>query len=69
MPLVVLCGLPASGKTTRANELKEYFENHRNIRTRVVSDHGQGSHRNDTYHGEFSMCTFFNENRWKLFGI
>lgn len=26
MPLIVLTGVPCSGKTTRANELKKYFE-------------------------------------------
>lgn len=27
MPLLLICGPPASGKTTRANKLKEYFQN------------------------------------------
>lgn len=26
MPLIILCGLPSSGKSTRSKELKEYFE-------------------------------------------
>jgi len=27
MPLIVITGVPCSGKTTRSFELKEYFEN------------------------------------------
>lgn len=26
MPLIIICGLPSSGKSTRSKELKEYFE-------------------------------------------
>lgn len=27
MPLVIITGIPCSGKTTRTTEVKEYFEN------------------------------------------
>jgi protein KTI12 len=52
MPLVVLCGLPCSGKTTRAKQLKQYFENERKIRATIVGDHEKGLLRNEMYSGQ-----------------
>lgn len=38
MPLIVLVGCPASGKSTRAAELKEYFETQREKIVHIVSE-------------------------------
>ena len=40
MPLVVITGVPSSGKTTRANELKEFFEKNKK-QVFVVSENEQ----------------------------
>ncbi|XP_045508161.1 protein KTI12 homolog [Colias croceus] len=38
MPLIILCGTPVSGKTTRARELKEYFEKTHNKQVELISE-------------------------------
>ncbi|VVC89682.1 protein KTI12 homolog [Leptidea sinapis] len=38
MPLIIICGTPVSGKTTRANELKEFFEKTHNKQVNIVSE-------------------------------
>jgi protein KTI12 len=40
MPLVVITGIPSSGKTTRAKELKQFFEDRRK-EVHVVSENEQ----------------------------
>ena len=37
MPLLVITGIPCSGKTTRTSELKEYFEK-RHKKVEVISE-------------------------------
>lgn len=37
MPLIVITGIPCSGKTTRTSELKQYFEN-RQKKVEVISE-------------------------------
>lgn len=50
MPLVILCGFPVSGKTTRANELCKYMSNHHAERKiHFISDHSLGVARNEVY--------------------
>ena len=38
MPLIIIVGCPASGKSARTKELKEYFENQRQKIVHVVSE-------------------------------
>ncbi|CAK1548858.1 unnamed protein product [Leptosia nina] len=38
MPLIIICGTPVSGKTTRARELKDYFENTHSKQVVIISE-------------------------------
>lgn len=38
MPLVIICGTPVSGKTTRAYEIKNYFEEKHNKKVHIISE-------------------------------
>lgn len=38
MPLIIITGLPNSGKTTRGIELKNYFENVHNKKVEIISE-------------------------------
>ncbi|XP_026483629.1 protein KTI12 homolog [Vanessa tameamea] len=38
MPLIIICGTPVSGKTTRANEVKEFFEKTHKKQVDIVSE-------------------------------
>lgn len=53
MPLIVICGVPGSGKTTRANELREYFEVQKEKVVHVVSENeivdSSGRNKNEIY--------------------
>ncbi|XP_006811965.1 protein KTI12 homolog [Saccoglossus kowalevskii] len=49
MPLVLMCGLPCSGKTKRAEELKKYIEVNKAKDVHIVSDHSIGVDRNYVY--------------------
>lgn len=39
MPLIIMTGIPASGKTTRTYQLKKYFEQEQNKRVHIVSEY------------------------------
>uniref|UniRef100_A0A9J7Y525 Protein KTI12 homolog n=1 Tax=Cyprinus carpio carpio TaxID=630221 RepID=A0A9J7Y525_CYPCA len=49
MPLILMCGYPCSGKTRRANELKEYFTQNTERKVHVVGDEDQGIDKNSVY--------------------
>ncbi|RVE71870.1 hypothetical protein OJAV_G00055920 [Oryzias javanicus] len=49
MPLVVICGYPCSGKTKRAEELKEYFHRNTERKVYIVGDGALGVDRNSVY--------------------
>ena len=51
MPLIIIVGLPSSGKTSRTNELKEYFERQLNKSVDIVSDINFNIDKNDYYSG------------------
>lgn len=38
MPLIIITGTPCSGKTTRANELKEFFETKKGKKVEIISE-------------------------------
>lgn len=54
MPLIVICGFPCSGKTRRAEELKEYFEQNRDKKVYIVGDGAIDVDRNTVYAGKLS---------------
>ncbi|XP_066541172.1 protein KTI12 homolog [Hoplias malabaricus] len=49
MPLIVLLGFPCSGKSRRAEELREYFTNNTERKVHVVGDEAAGVERNSVY--------------------
>lgn len=49
MPLIVMCGRPGSGKTTRAKELKAYFEGEHKLEVILLNEEGLGIDRNYSY--------------------
>ncbi|KAK7112614.1 protein KTI12 homolog [Littorina saxatilis] len=50
MPLVILCGFPASGKTTRAKELQAYLaDNFAQRHIHMVSEHSLNVNKNELY--------------------
>jgi tRNA uridine 5-carbamoylmethylation protein Kti12 len=51
MPLIIIVGLPSSGKTNRTNELKEYFERQLNKSVDIVSDTNFNIDKNVYYSG------------------
>ncbi|KAJ8003276.1 hypothetical protein DPEC_G00167740 [Dallia pectoralis] len=48
MPLIVMCGYPCSGKTRRAEQLKEYWE-HYEKRVHIIGDGTIGIQKNAVY--------------------
>jgi len=38
MPLIMMVGLPSSGKTTRAREIQKYFTEHQHKEVILISD-------------------------------
>lgn len=38
MPLIIITGIPCSGKTIRTSELKDYFENKAGKKVEVVNE-------------------------------
>uniref|UniRef100_A0A2A4J8Q4 Protein KTI12 homolog n=1 Tax=Heliothis virescens TaxID=7102 RepID=A0A2A4J8Q4_HELVI len=53
MPLIIICGTPVSGKTTRANELKDFFVNKHGKKVEIISEDEAivklGYEKNSTY--------------------
>lgn len=56
MPLIVITGIPSSGKSSRTNELKEYFEKIHGKKVEVVNEveaiEKAGYDRNTFFAGE-----------------
>ena len=65
MPLIIITGIPCSGKTTRTSELKEYFIN-KGKNVEVINEIDivtkRGFDRNKFYAGQilFYFTTYFN---------
>ncbi len=57
MPFVVMCGLPSSGKTSRAHELKAYLNDQKGVNVNIISDHGLDVNKNDVYAGIIQAST------------
>ncbi|XP_028393500.1 protein KTI12 homolog [Dendronephthya gigantea] len=49
MPFIIMCGYPASGKTTRCNELKQYFTQKHGKGVEVISDDMLELNKNTVY--------------------
>lgn len=53
MPLLIIVGCPSSGKSTRAEELKVFFESHKQKVVHVISENeivkNSGMSKNDIY--------------------
>ena len=49
MPLIVMCGLPSSGKSARCKELADYLEMKQNRKVTVVGDGQQGIDKSTVY--------------------
>ncbi|KAL5019962.1 hypothetical protein ScPMuIL_002854 [Solemya velum] len=49
MPLLILCGLPSSGKSRRAQELDDYLSNELNKKVNTITDHYDGRDKNVVY--------------------
>ena len=56
MPLVVMCGYPCSGKSKRAEELKNYLENSSGKTVHLAGDESLNLERNTVYAGNLK-CT------------
>lgn len=62
MPLVVITGIPASGKSTRAAQIKEYLEKEHNKTVHIVSENevitSTNLNKNALYLGNFLNLLF-----------
>ena len=56
MPLALMCGFPASGKTKRASELKHYLEKSSGKVVHVIGDQSLGVNKNTVYEGTTTIC-------------
>ena len=57
MPLIILCGIPSSGKTCRANQIMQYFaerfcNENKTSSVHLISDESLGITR-DSYKGNY----------------
>ena len=52
MPFVEMCGLPSSGKSTRAKELEAYLCREKGLNSRIISETEFGLNKNDIYAGK-----------------
>ena len=55
MPLIVMCGFPSSGKTRRANEIKDYFEKNTERKLHIVGDGTMCIEKNTVYAGNITQ--------------
>ena len=73
MPLVVITGLPASGKSTRAAQIKEYLEKEHNKTVHIVSDNevitASNLSKNALYLGNFSKLSLNTANFFEIWVI
>lgn len=57
MPLIILTGIPSSGKTQRTNELKEFFKKEHGLDVKIVDEIEiavkAGFDRNSLYEGKY----------------
>jgi protein KTI12 len=49
MPLIVMCGIPGSGKTSKSLALKEYFETKHKITVHIINEESMSLQKNEAY--------------------
>lgn len=49
MPLLILCGLPCSGKTTIANKIATFFREQNSKKVDIIKDHATGEDKNTVF--------------------
>jgi len=49
MPLIVMVGIPSSGKTTRAIEIKKYLEQEHNAKVIILNEENLKMDKNQFY--------------------
>ncbi|XP_041966284.1 protein KTI12 homolog [Alosa sapidissima] len=49
MPLIIMCGYPCSGKSKRAEELRQYFTQHKDRKVHIINDDILGTEKNLIY--------------------
>ena len=57
MPLILITGYPSSGKTTRANELKKFFETEFQKDVVVINEENLSLEKIEAYKGFFLSLT------------
>lgn len=55
MPLIIICGFPCSGKSRRAQELRDYFIKNTDKQVCIIGDEIHGIDKNSVYAGEFQI--------------
>lgn len=70
MPLIIITGIPCSGKTTRCTELKEYFENKANKKVEIIRETDfvskAGFDKNTFYAGQLLLYIVFYRDHYIL---
>lgn len=56
MPLIILTGYPASGKSTRAQQLADYFTQHTDHNVTILSENDFARCKTDTFSGSLISC-------------
>ena len=51
MPLILICGYPSSGKTTRAHEIKKYIEENHKKEVTIINEEFLKLDKKDAYKG------------------
>ena len=60
MPLIIFTGLPASGKSTRAQQLRDYFSTTKKVT--ILSENDIAKKKNDIHAGTFMFYTWHVSN-------
>ena len=60
MPLIIFCGIPGSGKTQRALNIKKYFEEKYNLPVIHINEENMSMNKNEAYKGIFSIIIVMN---------
>lgn len=69
MPLIVITGYPLSGKTTRALELKKYFESAFKSDVVIINEENLQIDKRDAYKGLYTNFNNFPQDKGKKLNI
>lgn len=56
MPLILICGYPSSGKTTRATELKSFLETEFKHDVIIINEENLEIDKMEAYKGDFFLA-------------